>query len=549
MSKYCFLIPTYQHAFTLEPILAALQPFGFKTFVIDDGSDSHNRQELERLRGIYNFVEWLVHSENQGKGMALSTGLKAAAAQGFSHAIQIDSDGQHDLSKINELLRLSQENPQDVISGEPQYDDTVPRSRLYGRFLTHFWVWIETLSFQIRDSMCGFRIYPVMKTLEVFDKVNIGKRMDFDIEILVRLFWQGVGVRYLSVPVRYPENGISHFDVWKDNVRISKMHTKLVFGMLWRLPILIFRKAFPKKQETRWHRVEEVGSVLGIRVLLLIYRLLGRKGVSFLLYPVCLYYTYTGKTAREASLDYQKKLRDFTQGRAKPFSVLEHIYSFAESAVDKFAVWFGDIRGEDLDSDDVAELMKIANSPQGAFFITSHYGNIEICRAIGRFSGIRFNALVYHENAKKFNSYLGKVRPEAHLNLISVKDLGMEIAIHLKQKVENREWIFMVGDRQSVRENTRQMNIHLLGQEAKVSEGPFVLAYLLDAPVYVIHCYKQGLKFRIKVSPVTPDFPRASAHKGEWIKHLADRYAHELETTILQDPKQWYNFYNFWKTM
>lgn len=129
-----------------------------------------------------------------------------------------------------------------MICGYPVYDDSVPRARLYGRYATHIWVWINTLSFAIKDSMCGLRIYPLAATLRVVERQRIGRRMDFDTEIAVRLYWSGMGVVNLPTRVRYPEDGVSHFRVWRDNLLISAMHTRLFFGMLWRSPKLLWRK-------------------------------------------------------------------------------------------------------------------------------------------------------------------------------------------------------------------------------------------------------------------------------------------------------------------
>ena len=123
----------------------------------------------------------------------------------------------------------------------PSYDESVPRHRYYSRYITHFWVWVETLSLEIRDSMCGFRVYPLAQTLALADRVRIGRRMDFDTEVAVRLSWRGTPV--ISVPTRviYPENGISNFRLWRDNLAISWMHTRLCAGMLLRLPLLLYR--------------------------------------------------------------------------------------------------------------------------------------------------------------------------------------------------------------------------------------------------------------------------------------------------------------------
>jgi predicted LPLAT superfamily acyltransferase len=525
-----------------------LARFEFKVFVVNDGSNAFHRQQLEDICKAYTFIELLHHATNQGKGAACSTGLITAYEQEFTHGIQIDSDGQHDLGKISELLDLSRKYPEDLISGRPVYDDSVPKSRLYGRYATHVWVWIETLSFDLQDSMCGFRSYPLRQTVAILKNHRVGQRMDFDTEIMVRLYWSGISAHFLPVPVIYPEGGISHFDVWKDNVRISKMHTKLFFSMLPKIPRLLLRKAKTPVAAQPWHKVEEVGTLLGIRTLLLIYKLTGRRVLNFAMMPVTFYYSLVGKTAKAASRQFHDQVQAFTHHQAKPFSVFQHVHSFALTIVDKFAVWFGDIKYSDLMEEDVAALINISKSDKGAFFITSHYGNIEVCRALGRFSKVRFNALVYYENAQKINSLLSKLNPESNLRLISVKDVGPDLAISLQEKVDNKEWIFVMGDRHSIRDNKRKQVIEFMGAKAEIPEGPFIMAYLLEVPVYVIHCFREGSRFRIRLKSITPDLEHSRANRPQILETMARQYGAELEDIVIPDPLQWYNFFNFWGT-
>jgi hypothetical protein len=169
-------------------------------------------------------------------------GLREAARLGFSHALQVDADGQHDLSDLPRFIAASQAAPHALICGYPQYDASVPKGRLYARYLTHVWVWINTLSLSIRDSMCGFRVYPLPATLALIDSVSLGKRMDFDTEILVRLAWRNQPMQWLPTKVHYPLDGLSHFRLWLDNALISKMHAKLFFGMLVRAPLILWHR-------------------------------------------------------------------------------------------------------------------------------------------------------------------------------------------------------------------------------------------------------------------------------------------------------------------
>lgn len=152
----CFLIPCYNHGSTVAAVIESLKSYALPIILVDDGSNHETKQHLKPLSELDD-VTLVTLIENQGKGGAVKAGIERAQQLGFSHAIQIDADGQHDLEALPKLLEKSQASPTHLISGQPVYDDSVPKSRLYGRYATHIWVWIETLSFSIKDSMCGFR--------------------------------------------------------------------------------------------------------------------------------------------------------------------------------------------------------------------------------------------------------------------------------------------------------------------------------------------------------------------------------------------------------
>lgn len=156
----CVLIPCYNHGAMIASVLARLAPFDLPCLVVDDGSDEPTRRTLDDLAARHPQVTLLRLADNSGKGAAVMQGLQACAGRGFTHAIQVDADGQHAIEDIPKLLALAERHPEALISGRPVYDDSIPRSRLYGRWITHVWVWIETLSLQLKDSMCGFRVYP-----------------------------------------------------------------------------------------------------------------------------------------------------------------------------------------------------------------------------------------------------------------------------------------------------------------------------------------------------------------------------------------------------
>lgn len=237
----CAVIPVYNHGEPLRHVLQKLLALGLPCVLVDDASREETAAVMRELARQDN-VHLVVHEKNLGKGGAVMSGLRRAQQLGYSHALQVDADGQHDLQQAGFFLQQARLFPSAVICGYPEYDDSVPKGRLYARYITHVWTWIHCLSLDIRDSMCGFRVYPLASVVQLMDQVKLGKRMDFDIEVLVRLYWRKVPMRWHPVRVIYPEGGLSNFRPWQDNWLISKMHTRLFFGMLWRVPQLLWRK-------------------------------------------------------------------------------------------------------------------------------------------------------------------------------------------------------------------------------------------------------------------------------------------------------------------
>jgi len=227
----CAVIPTYDNPDTIRAVVLAVGEH-LPVIVVDDGSAAPGRAAVAAI-GAEGLAQIHHRGQNGGKGAAVTTGFELARDAGYSHALQIDADGQHALDDIPRFLAAAREQPEALILGAPVYDQSAPRGRLIGRQITRFWTNIETYGRVIDDPMCGFRVYPVAAACEVAPRC--GERMDFDIEVAVRLVWAGLPVVNLPTEVRYPEGGVSHFDMLGDNLRISWMHTRLVITSWTRL--------------------------------------------------------------------------------------------------------------------------------------------------------------------------------------------------------------------------------------------------------------------------------------------------------------------------
>ena len=241
--KVCIVVPHYDHVEQFERILPRLQESGLPLVLVDDHSPEIAWRRLsELLQRLAPEAIVVRHPANRGKGGAVKTGLATALDRGFSHALQVDADGQHNLDDIGQLIAQSEARPDALVCGLPRFDESIPAGRYYARFLTLALTWVECLDRQIKDAMCGFRIYPLQRMMPIIRRGGLGERMDFDPEILVRAVWEDIDLVYVPVQVVYPEHGRSHFMYVRDNLRITWMHVRLVAGMLWRSPVLLRRR-------------------------------------------------------------------------------------------------------------------------------------------------------------------------------------------------------------------------------------------------------------------------------------------------------------------
>ncbi|MCF0221262.1 MAG: glycosyltransferase family 2 protein [Fibrobacter sp.] len=239
--KFCAVIPVYRHEAASRQVALALHNEGLAVVLVDDGNSPEGHAILESIANEIPETFLVTHTVNKGKGGAVISGLIEAARLGYTHAFQIDADGQHDLNAIPFFVKASKKHPCSVISAYPQYDATVPKSREQGRKITNFWVCVETLSMSIPDTMCGCRVYPLDTVLPIAKRIT-NLRMGFDIEIMVRISWAGIKMNFYPIHVTYPQDGVSNFRAVHDNIAISATHTKLCLGMILRLPVLLFRK-------------------------------------------------------------------------------------------------------------------------------------------------------------------------------------------------------------------------------------------------------------------------------------------------------------------
>lgn len=245
-ARPCLLIPVYNHAQAIRRTCMNVRRFEIPLLLIDDGSHHECADVLDELASAHD-VTLVRLPENRGKGAAVKAGLSRAEALGFTHALQVDADGQHEPDDFAPFLADLNATQEELRIGYPRFDDSVPRHRFYSRYATHVMVWVNTLSLTLRDTMCGVKLYPVQRTNRLLSRHSCGNRMEFDTELPVRWSWAGLPVKNLPVRVHYPLDGVSHFDLWHDNVLLAAMHGRLFLGMVRRLPTLLKRRVMTSR--------------------------------------------------------------------------------------------------------------------------------------------------------------------------------------------------------------------------------------------------------------------------------------------------------------
>lgn len=243
--SHLVLIPSYNTGERVLDTVREARRYWNPVWVVVDGSTDGSAEMLERMATEDPGMRVMLLARNQGKGAAVLHGLRQAKAQGFTHVLTMDADGQHPAAKIPEFMTISITHRDALVLGRPVFDASAPALRVRGRKVSNWWANLETLWAGIDDSLFGFRVYPVQPLLKEMESSSWMRRFDFDVEAAVRLVWAGLRPINLDAPVRYftpEEGGVSHFNYLRDNALLSWMHLRLVLGFLPRLPALILRK-------------------------------------------------------------------------------------------------------------------------------------------------------------------------------------------------------------------------------------------------------------------------------------------------------------------
>ncbi|MBU1394998.1 MAG: glycosyltransferase family 2 protein [Gammaproteobacteria bacterium] len=252
-ASHLVLIPSYNPGPQVYETVNAARAQWAPVWVVVDGSTDGTVAGLKEMAANDPLLKVLVLPANGGKGAAVLHGLDLAAQQGFTHALTMDSDGQHPADLIPAFMAASQQAPGAMVLGKPVFDADAPALRVQGRKISNGWANLETLWAGIGDSLYGFRVYPIEPLRRVMRGQRWMRRFDFDPEAVVRLCWRGVRPVNLPAPVKYlraDEGGVSHFNYLRDNTLLTWMHLRLMLGFLLRLPLLLVRRLNTHRSNT-----------------------------------------------------------------------------------------------------------------------------------------------------------------------------------------------------------------------------------------------------------------------------------------------------------
>ena len=296
-----------------------------------------------------------------------------------------------------------------------------------------------------------------------------------------------------------------------------------------------------------WATVNEFGFTTGMHVLFWICRLFGRWPFRLVLYPVLTWYVLTKPAARRASQNY---LHHVAARQAIPTGlnqVVHHFAAFAEMMLDKLLLWSGLFKVESVQFFGTEPIRQLMLEKRGAVLICSHFGNLDLCRVLSsRHSDLKMTILVHTKHTRMFNQMLASINPDSQMNLLQVTEITPATAMLLAERVAQGEFVVIAGDRIPVAPNPRVVMAEFLGEPAPFPVGPYVLASVLQCPVFMLFSMGRDGHHEIHFNLLRESLRLPRKGREAMLQQLASEYAKQLEQHCLSAPLQWFNFYDYW---
>lgn len=310
-----------------------------------------------------------------------------------------------------------------------------------------------------------------------------------------------------------------------------------------------------KAQDKHWASVKSMNFLFGMRVMLWIFRVFGRIPFRVVLYPVLFWYVLTRAAPRQASLDFLNRVSGAvvpdaglkTQVRSGLLGVLMHFASFAETMLDKMLLWSGQFKLASIDFFGREQLDQCVAEKRGAILVCSHLGNLELTRVLSRGrKAIKITVLAHTKHAQAFSKMLEDLDPDSQLNMLAVTEITPATAMLLNDKIAQGEFIVITGDRIPVATNPRVAISDFLGAPAAFPIGPYVLASILQCPIYLLFTTQRNKHYEVHFELLSDSIRLPRKGRDQVLAGLVSQYAARLEYHCLRAPLQWFNFFDFW---
>lgn len=298
-----------------------------------------------------------------------------------------------------------------------------------------------------------------------------------------------------------------------------------------------------------WARIGESTFAAGIWFLYGVHRVVGRRLLRALLWPVVLFYAATQPRARRASLDYLARMQA-AHGviGAEPGTRhwLRHLMSFAETLLDKLLATSGRYAFTEVKLEGQEQVDALLAQGRGALLVTAHIGCLELCQALAnRLPGLRLTVLVHTRHAERFNAILKRLNPASQVSLLQVTEVDASTAVELERRVRAGEFVAIAGDRVPVA-SARTATVPFLGAPAKFPVGAYVLASLLACPLLMLGCVRENGRHVVRFELLGERVLVPRAGRDAALQQWTEQFVRRTEALLVRAPYDWFNFYPFW---
>lgn len=300
----------------------------------------------------------------------------------------------------------------------------------------------------------------------------------------------------------------------------------------------------PVKPDARaeWLARRERGTRAGIRALLLVTKVLGRRGGRALLRVIMFYFTLFAPAARRASRQWHERV----SGRSSFFTAYRHLLRFAEVALDRVFLVRGELQRFEFDHEGTELMRELVASGRGAILLGAHFGSFEAMRAAARGASLPINILAHNENARMIATFLDEVSGgQSKVRVIEIDPNERTYILEVKRRIDAGELVAVLGDRLGL--NDRAATVEFFGAPARFPTGPYIMASVLRCPVLMVfgtYVPPRRYSLRCELLAERVELPRNAREQA--LNGYVEQFARRLEHYARAAPDNWFNFYDFW---